>query len=312
MTAREAVIRGAARLKAAGMATPTLDASLLLGDILKVSRTGLILAGNDPLNDGAYRRFEGSLERRLAGECVAYILGRKEFRGLDFIVTPDVLVPRPDTETLAEAALVRIDELIRERAGGPDGAVSPPVSLLDLCTGSGARAVSLKHERPVLRVFASDVSAKALNVARENARRSAGHLAEAGLPITFIESDLFDRIGEAAIPAFSGPPRFDLIVSNPPYVPSATIAILSPEVRREPPLALDGGENGLALIRRIVADAPPFLISGGVLLMEADPAQMTVIARILEDRGYSDIQMYRDLTGRQRVIGGRYSQELPR
>ncbi|MDR2740849.1 MAG: peptide chain release factor N(5)-glutamine methyltransferase [Treponema sp.] len=300
MTVREAVISGAARLKAAGMTTPTLDASLLLADILKIDKTGLILAGDEPLKDEVYRRFEKSLERRLTGECVAYILGRKEFRGLDFTVTADVLVPRPDTETLAEAALTRIDELTCERTGDP---LFPPVTLLDLCTGSGALAISLKRERPAIRVFASDVSDKALAVARENARRLEGR----GLPIIFIESDLFDRIGEAATPDFSGPPRFDLIVSNPPYVPTAVIATLSPEVWREPSLALDGGEDGLDLIRRIVAGAPPFLSSGGTLLMEADPAQMTAIVRILEDRGYSDIQMYRDLAGRQRVIGGRYS-----
>jgi release factor glutamine methyltransferase len=308
MTVREAVIRGAARLKAAGTATPALDASLLLGDILKIGKAGLILAGNQPLNDEARRRFEQSLERRLAGECTAYILGRKEFRGLDFTVTADVLVPRPDTETLAEAALARIDELTRRRAGGSDGVLpAPPVTLLDLCTGSGALAVSLKHERPALRVCASDVSGKALAVARENAGRLTGCLAETGPPVIFIESDLFDRFDEAAIPYFSGPPCFDLIISNPPYVPSAVIPTLSPEVRREPLLALDGGEDGLGLIRRIVAGAPPFLCPGGALLMEADPAQMAVIAGILEERGYSDIQMYKDLAGRRRVIGGRYS-----
>jgi release factor glutamine methyltransferase len=303
MTVREAAVRGAARLREGGMPTPTLDVSLLLGDILKTGKTGLILAGNEPLNDGAYRRFEQALARRLAGECVAYILGRKEFRGLDFVVTADVLVPRPDTEILAEAALVCIDELTRTRSGDPAALPSLPVTLLDLCTGSGALAVSLKHERPALRVFASDVSDKVLAVAGENARRLTG----TGLPVIFIKSDLFDRIGEAAAPVFSGPPLFDLIVSNPPYIPSAVIGSLSPEVRREPLLALDGGKDGLDLIRRIVADAPPFLSPGGTLLMETDPAQITVVARILEDRGYGDIQMYKDLTGRQRVIGGRYT-----
>jgi release factor glutamine methyltransferase len=303
MTVREAVVGGAARLRAAGMETPALDASLFLADILGFSKTGLILAGSQPLSEGVCRRFEQFLERRVAGECTAYILGRTEFRGLDFVVTADVLVPRPDTETLVEAALTRIDELARARTP------ADPVTLLDLCTGSGAVAVALKYERPVLRVCASDVSGKALAVARENARLLPGRRPPAGTesPVFFIESDLFDGIGKAVIPDFPAPPRFDLIVSNPPYVPSAVIATLSPEVRREPLLALDGGKDGLDLIRRIVDGAPPFLGPGGTLLMEADPAQMPVAAGILERRGYSDIQMYKDLTGRARVIGGRYS-----
>ncbi|MDR2070026.1 MAG: peptide chain release factor N(5)-glutamine methyltransferase [Treponema sp.] len=308
MTVGEASVRGAAILKAAGLEAAALDASLLLADILDTGKAGLILAGSEPLTEAVCRRFEQSLERRLAGECVAYILGRKEFWGLDFAVTADVLVPRPDTETLVEAALSRIDELTGDDPAGALPSPSPPVTLLDLCTGSGALAVALKHERPALWVCASDVSGKALALARKNAGKNLQSLAGTESPVLFIESDLFDRLGEAAMPAFSGPPRFDLIVSNPPYVPTAVLATLSPEVRREPPLALDGGEDGLDLIRRIAAGAPPFLSPGGTLLMEADPDQMTIIAAILECRGYSDIQMYRDLTGRPRVISGRYSE----
>jgi release factor glutamine methyltransferase len=295
MTIREALIHGAALLKAAGIPTPTLDASLLLGDILNMGKVRLILAGPEPLDDGSYQKFERSLERRCAGECAAYILGRKEFHGLDFTVSADVLVPRPDTETLADAALSRIDELSHE-------ALPSPLSLLDLCTGSGALAVSLKHERPALQVWASDISGKALALARENANRL---LKDEEPPIRFIESDLFDRIEKASGPAPANPPPFDLIVSNPPYIPTALIAALSPEVRGEPRIALDGGEDGLDLIRRIVADAPGFLNPGGTLLLEADPAQMTAVSHLLEERGYSDIQTYKDLTGEPRVIGGK-------
>jgi release factor glutamine methyltransferase len=295
MTVREALIHGAALLKAAGIPTPTLDASLLLADILNVGKVRLIMAGPEPLDDNAYRRFEQSLERRRAGECAAYILGRKEFRGLDFTVNADVLVPRPDTETLVEAALSRID--------GLSGKAPSPLTLLDLCTGSGALAVSLKRERPAIQVWAADISAKTLSVARENANRL---LKDAKPPIRFIESDLFDRIEKDAEPAFANAPPFDLIVSNPPYIPTALIAALSPEVRREPRIALDGGEDGLDLIRRITADAPPFLNPGGTLLLEADPAQMTAVSLMLESRGYSDIQTYDDLTGNPRVISGKY------
>ncbi|MDR0760867.1 MAG: peptide chain release factor N(5)-glutamine methyltransferase [Treponema sp.] len=299
MTVGDAAIRGAAFLRAAGLASPVLDASLLLADILNTDKVGLILAGPEPLVEDAYRRFEQSLERRRAGECAAYILGRKEFRGLDFTVTTDVLVPRPDTETLAEVALSRIDERTRTRAGVSSPA---PLALLDLGTGSGALAVTLKHERSALRVCASDISGKALEVARKNALKILQPTTGGELPISFIESDLFDRIG-----ASPGPVRFDFIISNPPYVPTAVLVDLAPEVRREPPLALDGGKDGLDLIRRIIAEAPPFLCPGGTLLMEADPDQIRTIAGILESRGYSDIQMYRDLAGQMRVIGGSYS-----
>jgi release factor glutamine methyltransferase len=202
MTVQEAVLRGAALFKAAGIATPALDASLLLADILNTGKAGLILAGPELLDEASCRRFERSLERRRSGECVAYILGRKEFRGLDFTVTADVLVPRPDTETLVEATLACIDELTLIRtSGGPAGPLpSPsPVTLLDLCTGSGTLSVALKHERPALRVFASDVSGKALAVARENARRNLQSLVGKELPVIFIESDLFDGLGEALI-----------------------------------------------------------------------------------------------------------------
>jgi release factor glutamine methyltransferase len=328
MTVREALVHGAALLKTAGISTPALDASLLLADILNTGKAGLILAGPEPLDETVYCRFEQSLERRRAGECTAYILGRKEFRGLDFTVTADVLVPRPDTETLVEATLTRIDELTGRQPP------FPPVTALDLCTGSGALAISLKHERPAIQVCASDISANALVIARKNAKRLLGdtlpckdgeplwdahpskvtHLSgsvpsskTAESPIYFIESDLFDHIDEAALTAFPYPSRFDLIVSNPPYVPSAIIDTLSREVRREPRIALDGGGDGLELIRRIIAGAPKHLTSGGILLMEADPAQMPAITRILESGGYYGVQTYKDLTGQPRVISGIYS-----
>jgi release factor glutamine methyltransferase len=310
MTVGEAVIRGTAILKAAGLPVPALDAALLLADILNTDKTGLVLAGPEPLNEDAYRRFEGALERRRAGECTAYIRGRKEFWGLDFAVTADVLVPRPDTETLVEAALSRIDELTRVRTSGKSAGSSPfrlPVRLLDLCTGSGAVAVALKYERPALWVCASDISGKALAVAKKNARRNLPPAVDGKLSIQFIESDLFNRLEEAVMPDSSRPVRFDLIVSNPPYIPTAVLAALSPEVRREPSLALDGGKDGLSHIRRIIAGAPPFLNPGGAVFMEADPDQMPSVARLLESQGYRGTQIYRDIAGRMRVVSGNYS-----
>jgi release factor glutamine methyltransferase len=303
MTVGEALSRGAALLakaltegeasSRAIWASPGLDAALLLGDILGMDRAGLILAESKPLSPELLAVYQCSLDRRCAGESVAYILGRKEFRGLDFFVNPEVLVPRPDTETLAEAALARLDS----RLAGP-------LCLLDLCTGSGAVAVSLKYERPGLSVYASDLSEAALRIARINALRLLPGEPAPGNPrgIRFLRGDLFAALEE--LPEQER--AFDLITANPPYVPSALIDDLAPEVRREPRLALDGGADGMDLIRRIVREAPGYLRPGGDILLEADPSQMQAAGDLLASRAYNDIQLYRDLAGNQRVIGGRF------
>jgi release factor glutamine methyltransferase len=338
LTVQAAQARGARLLASAGIGSPALDASLLLAEALGLERGRLILAYPDPLPDGAGRRFEEMLKRRLAGDSAAYILGRKEFWGLEFAVSPAVLVPRPDTETLVEAAL----EYVNREGGSPplragrgpalppqrgarpfppegppqrppawdsvndrhDGPGPRPYRLLDLCTGSGAAAVALKHEKPDLEIWATDISAEALEIARLNAARLlAGRLPAGNAPggrpdsaagITFIQSDLFARI----------PGRFNIITANPPYVRSAEIPRLPAEVRGEPRTALDGGPDGLCLIRRIIAGAPEHLGAGGVLLLEADPRQMEAVRGELEKHGFKGIQTYRDLSGAERVIGG--------
>ncbi|GHV64756.1 release factor glutamine methyltransferase [Spirochaetia bacterium] len=290
MTIREALAQGAGLLNSAQVDTPALDAGLLLAEILHTGRAGLIAAGPDPLSEEDYRRFQALLERRLSGECVAYILRRREFRGLEFTVTPAVLVPRPDTETLVEAALEKITD--------------SPRRILDLCTGSGAVAISLKHELPELEVWASDISEAALEIARANAARLLGGRPGTGFtvsaaPIHFFQGDLFAPLKNS--PFF--PTHYSLIVSNPPYVCTGEIQALSAEVRREPLLALDGGADGLDLIRRIIDEAPAHLIPGGRLLLEADPRQMKAITTLLETRGYKDILALRDISGQERVIG---------
>ncbi|MDR1326481.1 MAG: peptide chain release factor N(5)-glutamine methyltransferase [Treponema sp.] len=280
MTIREIFYRACVRLRDAGIETPVLDAGVLLAAVLHTDRAGLIIAGERTVSEEAQGAYTRALERRLGGECVAYIVGRKEFWGLDFTVTPDVLVPRPDTETLVEAAL---SHRATHRISGANG------EILDLCTGSGSVAIALKHERPTSRVAASDISPAALAVARQNALRLLGD-AEA---IHLIESDLFNKIDG----------QFDLITANPPYVPSALIASLAPEVRGEPLLALDGGNDGLDLIRRIVSGAKPHLKPGGVLLMEADSGEMDAITRLLLAEGYEQPRLYYDAAGKARVIG---------
>jgi release factor glutamine methyltransferase len=309
MTIQEALTQGTARLKSAGgkarIDTPALDAALLLADILKTTRTGLVLAAPNSLAEDKRLLFDRALERRLAGECAAYILGRREFRGLDFCVNPGVLVPRPDTETLVEAALEYLADTklmaAAQTRGGPESSPHPAPLLLDLCTGSGAVAISLKNECPGLTVYASDISQAALAVARTNAGRllsvPAADSQANSAAVRFIESDLFDRIPLQ--------PCFDIIVSNPPYVPAGIINTLSAEVQGEPRLALDGGEDGLDLIRCIIIEGKEHLAAGGGLFLEADPGQMDTIGGILVSRGYIDIKTYRDLSGKPRVISGK-------
>ncbi|MDR2490830.1 MAG: peptide chain release factor N(5)-glutamine methyltransferase, partial [Spirochaetaceae bacterium] len=223
------------------------------------------------------RRYELFLQRREGGECAAYVIGYKEFRRLKLHVTADTLVPRADTETLVEAVLDYVD-----------GKTPPPRSLhvLDLCTGSGAVALALKQERPFLNVYASDISEAALHAAKQNA-------AEHSLDVHFIQSDLFQNIGGV----------FDILTANPPYIPSAAIGGLAPEVRREPALALDGGPDGLVLIRAIVQQAGAYLSPGGALFMETAPEQINDTAALLTSAGFTRITRHNDLAGDERVIG---------
>jgi release factor glutamine methyltransferase len=307
MIVREALAEGKAALAGAGIENAPLDASLLLAEVLNINRSSLMAAASQPLAEESLSAFQTFIRRRLAGECVAYITGKKEFYGLEFLVNPSVLVPRPDTETLVETALTKLE--IKNQ----------PARILDLCTGSGAVAIALKHKMPELEVWAADISAEALEVAKANANR----LLPAG-SINFYLGDLFDTRDqeidvstqdELPIPAddkqrssFLIPKSsFLIITSNPPYVPTAAIAELSPEVRMEPLLALDGGNDGLDVIRRIISRAPQFLCPGGSLLLEADPRQIPGIAALLSQAGFINIQTYKDLSGKERVIGANKS-----
>jgi release factor glutamine methyltransferase len=289
MTIREAITQSAAFLKSAGIETPSLDASLLLAHALNTGREALAAKGTEELSEEALGALRAFIDRRVNGECVAYITGKKEFFALEFMVNSHVLVPRPDTETLVEAAIAIINE---QEAGFIIAANT--IRVLDLCTGSGAVAVSLKHEMPQLEVYAADISAEALQIAKTNAQRLLS-----GAQIHFYHGDLYDALPPSAS-------SFDLIVSNPPYVPSDEIKTLSAEVQNEPRLALDGGKDGLKIIRRIIDGAHGNLKRGGMLLLEAAPYQMEKIAGLLENRGFRDIKLYKDMSGQKRIIGGRY------
>ena len=300
MTIQEALADGTRLLKSpckfALIDTPALDASILLSKILGIDKTKMILSANECIERQVLKDYKILLERRRAGECIAYILGYKEFRGLEFCVNPNVLVPRPDTETLVEATLEHIDYIFSDiKQGSPGYSISNEVSLLDICTGSGAVAISLKNERPFLTVTASDISLQALEIARLNADRLLGKESALGSrSFDFIQSDLFKNIRG----------KFNIIVSNPPYVLSSELINLAPEVQYEPIVALDGGEDGLQLIKEIIAQTANYLSPGGYLLLEAAHDQMPTIQKLLEIHGLANIKRYKDLASKDRVISG--------
>jgi len=292
MTVRDALREGQAAL--AGSETPFLDASLLLADALSKDRSELLASGPDELDSGAAEAFRCRLAERARGVPVAYILGRKEFWGRAFRVDRRVLVPRPDTETLVEAALRIGDALARGASAALALGDAASLRVHDACTGSGCVAISIAAERPKWRVSASDVSAEALDVARANAEALLDPERPGG-PVELSRGDLLSSVrGE-----------FDLIVSNPPYVESAEASRLLGLGWSEPRAALDGGPDGLDVIRRLVAQAAAALAPGGTLLVEADPSQARSLADLFRASRLEDIESLPDLAGRPRATAGR-------
>jgi len=264
--------------------TPRLDAELLLGYVLDQSRTQLYMKAYDPVPARDLDRFLVLIEQRGQGVPVAYLVGCKEFYGRRFTVTPDVLIPRPETELLVEQAV---------RCVARSGMARP--RLLDACTGSGCVAVSLAFEVAEAQVRACDICPRALEVAAENL--ALHHLERR---VKLYEGDLLQ-----ALPP--GSPRFDVIVSNPPYV--ATDAGPRPEegvVRYEPNIALFGGRDGLDLVRRLVDESMRWLNPGGWLVLEMAPFQIEGMEGLLQERGFCDTEILPDLSGLPRVLSGRW------
>lgn len=255
-----------------------LELRLLAAAALAVEPVWLIAHDTDVLSPDQLGALEDLVARRLVGEPVAYILGRREFYGRPFRVGPATLIPRPETEHLVEAALAR----------GAAGA-----RVLDIGTGSGCIAITLKLERPDWQVCAVDISAPALAVARDNGT-------QLGAEVEWLESDLFD--------ALTGR-RFDLIVGNPPYVAAADPHLSQGDARFEPPGALASGADGLDAIRAIVKRAPDHLEPGGWLLLEHGYDQGEAVPALLRGAGYGEVFMERDLAGQARISGGRHRHE---
>jgi release factor glutamine methyltransferase len=275
-TVLEVIRWTAARFTERGLPTPRLDAEILVAHALALPRVQLYVQFDRPLTADELAAIRALIKRRQAGESVAYLVGKKEFWGIDFGVDARVLVPRPDTETLIEEA--------RERLAGVE---APRIA--DVGTGSGAIALTLAKLFPGAGVVAVDVSAGALEVARGNAERL-------GLSVTFVEGDLDRPLAPHA--------PFSLIAANLPYIPTGDMATLPPEVKSEPALALDGGADGLALVRRLVSAAPALLAPGGALLLEIGAGQAAATADLQREAGFSDVRTRRDLGGVDRVVSG--------
>ncbi len=285
LTAGETLARVQEILSRSGIPEPEADAQVLLAHVLGMDRLHMLLSRGRILSVAEQDRVDAYVRERRKRKPLQYILGEQEFWSLAFRVTPDVLIPRPETETLVETVLAT--------ARDGDG-LRKNLTVLDLCTGSGILAVVLAKELPDARVYGVDVSPAALHIARENAERH--RVSDA---ITFLQGDLFSPLPDEKV-------RFDIIVSNPPYVCTDEIAGLSPEVRDyEPGIALDGGRGGVDVICRIVRQSAAHLREGGWLFCEMGDGQSTRVREEIDETGvFDNTCVIRDYCGIDRVVKG--------
>ncbi len=269
-------------LKAARL--PRLESQLLLAHVLGVSRTWLIAHDDAELESQQARHYLQLCAKRELGQPVAYLLGQREFMGLMLEVNPAVLIPRPETELIVTHVLEQID-------------AQAPVTILDLGTGSGAIAIALAKACPAAVVFATDVSAQALAVAQSNAQRHE-------VPITLLQGSWFDALIGLDCP------KFDAIVSNPPYIAKDDDHLLQPELRCEPAIALTDGGDGLGAYRSILASAARYLKPGGLVCVEHGFEQAPAVSGLFRQAGFSDVMTLPDLAGLPRVTAGSYNSEI--
>ena len=254
---------------------PRLTSEILLGHVLNVARVKLYMDLDRPLSKDELSTYRGLIQRRLGGEPTQYLVGFKEFYGRRFFVDARVLIPRSETELLVEAALRDVPK-------------ETPTRVLDVCTGSGCVAISIAAERPQASVWAVELMPGAIEVAKKNAEAL-----QVDGRVTFFQGDLLGPLPEGA--------KFDVIVSNPPYVKAGDIPTLQKEVRAEPKEALDGGADGLRLIDRLITEALPRLKSGGLLAMEIGEDQGNAVKELLTRAGGHDVRIEKDLARHDRL-----------
>ncbi|MDD6303962.1 MAG: peptide chain release factor N(5)-glutamine methyltransferase [Lachnospiraceae bacterium] len=274
MTYREAVEFGTKCLTDAGVPDAALDAWYLLQMVCKIERSYYYVHGEEDITQDAQKEYEIAVQKRAEHIPLQYIIGEQEFMGLRFKVNSNVLIPRQDTETLVEQVLK---------------VVKPGMKVLDLCTGSGCVLISVLKNAPELTGMGSDISKTALLVAKENAKL---HEVDA----EWVRSDLFDNITET----------FDVIMANPPYIPTGEILSLMPEVRDfEPENALDGGADGLDFYRKITEQVKDYLNPGGYVYMEIGYDQGEAVSELMRNAGFSEVEVIKDLARNDRVVKGK-------
>ena len=276
MTIKQALIKGVTVLKLEKISTPKLKARLLLQYVLKKPRQYLIVYDNQQLTDKEEQEYLKYVELLTQGEPIEHITHQKEFMKLNFYVDENVLIPRQDTEVLVEE-VIKIAKKIKAK------------KILDLCTGSGAIAISLAKYLENIQLTALDISGKALDIAIANAKNN--HVQD---KITFVESNLFQNLGQE---------KYDMIVSNPPYIRRKEIETLDKEVRKEPKIALDGGEDGLDFYREIIDRGYEYLKYGGYICLEIGYDQKEEVMQIIKDKKqYTETYCKKDLYDNDRVI----------
>ena len=274
MTYREAVEFGTKCLTDAGVPDAALDAWYLLQMVCKIERSYYYVHGEEDITQDAQKEYEIAVQKRAEHIPLQYIIGEQEFMGLRFKVNSNVLIPRQDTETLVEQVLK---------------IVKPGMKVLDLCTGSGCVLISVLKNAPELTGMGSDISKTALLVAKENAKL---HEVDA----EWVRSDLFDNITET----------FDVIMANPPYIPTGAILSLMPEVRDfEPENALDGGADGLDFYRKIAGQVKDYLNPGGYVYMEIGYDQGEAVSELMRNAGFTEVEVIKDLARNDRVVKGK-------
>ena len=282
MNLRQAAAQAAQTLARHHIPDAPIEAEALLRQILRYDRARYFASLNDPLDSGQQARLDCLIGRRVQGEPLAYITGRREFYALDFIVNPDTLIPRQETELL-------VDKALEWARGQPRSALT----IADVGTGSGAIAVALAQSLPDANIYATDISAAALEVAAQNCRRHG--VADR---VALMQGDLLTPL----------PRKVDMIVSNPPYIATELMPSLQREVRREPRIALDGGADGTGVIRRLIAQAAHRLNSGGLMLIEISPEQADDVAAMAQAH-FADaaVSAAADILGLARCVAVSYA-----
>lgn len=296
MDVRTALKNGIAQLRDASVSSYTLAAELILLHALGRDRTWLYAHPEEEVAETQAQRFFALIARRAAGEPTQHLTGKQEFWGLEFEVTPDVLIPRPETEHVIEVALDRL--AVRElRAGRPQNTLGAGLQIADVGTGSGCIAIALAKELPGAKIYATDVSLAALEVACRNAINNGVR------DVSFLQGNLLEVFLTAIAPRGDKPVRLDLIVSNPPYIGRREAATLMREVREhEPEVALYGGEEGYELYAGLIAESASCLKPGGILVLELGYDSLAAVQPLLDATNWINVGVTNDLAGIPRVI----------